>query len=94
MRWYRVPVQSMARTHSEEHLAKLELKMGALEEARGGQLLGGQQPTAKEEEMILGRSRDQKQALGLSRELLVGLAAGSALGAIVALSVARLALRR
>jgi len=92
VRWYRVPVQSMARSHSEEHLAAVELKLATLEEAKGGQRLGGQQLTSAEQHCL---EVSQKAETGrrASRELLLGLAAGSALGALVAVAATRLMAR-
>jgi hypothetical protein len=84
VRWYRVPVQSMARSNSGEQLAALEAKLEALEEAKGGQLAGGQQPTAKEELAV-----KTKEAQIAMRDSLLGFAAGIAVGAVAAVAISR-----
>ena len=84
VRWYRVPVLSMARSNSGEQLAALEAKLAALEEDKGGQLAGGQQPTAKEELAV-----KTKEARIAMRDSLKGFAAGIAVGAVVAVAISR-----
>jgi hypothetical protein len=77
-------VLSMARSNSGEQLAALEAKLAALEEDKGGQLAGGQQPTAKEELAV-----KTKEARIAMRDSLKGFAAGVAVGAVVAVAISR-----
>ena len=120
VRWYRVPVQSMARSNSEEHLAALEAKLVAIEvrgrvytesenvralnpvpittnslgmwqEEKGGQLAGGQRPTAREQALGL-RHKMLECRSDLSPDLVRGLAVGTVIGLLLgraALSLSR-----